>query len=96
VIKNSELVSNFIWRPFNIRGFWQAHEPFASAFWDKHNCRLEVVLALCTAMANQAISTWKTVEGWWHLWQRAYVGPAKLSVVLRFLEEALCAFGKAA
>lgn len=88
-IQKSELISNFIWHPFNIRAYWQAHEPFAPAFFDKHQCHLKLVLAICGALASQAISTWKTFEGWWHLWQRAYTGPARVSLVLDVLKEAL-------
>jgi hypothetical protein len=40
-------------------------------------------------MASIAIASWKSVEGWWRLWQRAYDGPKKHRLLLEDFRKAL-------
>ena len=76
-----ELISNFVWHPFNIRSFWLAHKPFAPSFLAEHGIRLEVLLALIATITGIAIFSWKSAPNWWRLWQRAYDGPMKLDLL---------------
>ncbi len=81
VVPDSELISNFVWHPFNIRSFWLAHKPFAPSFLAEHGIRLEVLLALIATITGIAIFSWKSAPNWWRLWQRAYDGPMKLDLL---------------
>jgi hypothetical protein len=92
---DTELASNFVWEPFNIRSFWKSHEPFAAAFLSRHKVRLDVVLSVVATLAIGAFLSWKDVGKFWQLWQRAYEGPFRSDLILEHLKDKL-SFGLSA
>ena len=86
---------NFIWFPFNLRGFRQVHLPLANAFQDTYGVDLDSVLVVIAALTYRLFYIWCKKETL-HLiqdWQRAYNGPHKKESILEgirdFLPEAI-------
>jgi hypothetical protein len=79
----SEFNFNFIWLPFNIRRFRQAHLPLAKAFHDHHGVSLDGVLLVLTALAFRVFYSWiKLGIGYFFRhWQRAYDGPYEINYI---------------
>ena len=77
----SEFKSNFIWVPFNIRRFRQAHLPLAQAFHEHHGVSLDSVLLVLTALACRAFYSWikLSISYFFRHWQRAYDGPYEIN-----------------
>jgi hypothetical protein len=73
---NSDFVPNFVWLPFNLRGYARAHLPFAKDFELLHKVPLASVLAVIGAVALETLSYWYDApERIIQYWQRAYAGP---------------------
>jgi len=71
-----EFRSNFLWAPFNIRGYYEAHRPFSAAFESQHSLRLEWVLAVFAGLYLRVFNRWlEDPKRIIHYWQRAYEGP---------------------
>jgi len=72
-----EWIPNFVWMPFNLRGFRQTHIFYADNFRIKHGVPLDAVLAVVAALANRVFLLFNQIEGGWILryYQRAYEGP---------------------
>jgi hypothetical protein len=67
---------NFVWIPFNLRSFREAHLPLAQAFEKKNRVSLDIVLLTVGALATWAFEKW--INDYYYfskLFQRAYVGP---------------------
>ena len=76
--------TNFVWVNFNLRGYLQSHEPFASAFEEKHGVSLETVIAVVASLWCRAAFWIKEVPDQLLVkyWQRAYEGPYKEEYIL--------------
>ena len=74
---SEEWVPNFVWIPFNLRGFRQMHILYADEFRTKYGVSLDAVLAVIAVLANRAFLLLNQMEGAWLLryYQRAYEGP---------------------
>jgi len=72
-----ETIFNFMWIPFNLRGFRQTHIFYADKFRMKYGTSLDSVLAVIAALANRAFRLFNNTEGAWLLryYHRAYEGP---------------------
>ncbi|MDD1742418.1 MAG: hypothetical protein LUQ47_03700 [Methanotrichaceae archaeon] len=79
----SEFKFNFIWLPFNIRRFRQAHLPLANAFHDHHGVSLDGVLLVLTALAIRVFYSWTNlgIDYFLRHWQRAYDGPNEIRFI---------------
>ncbi|MDD5008967.1 MAG: hypothetical protein PHU49_06210 [Syntrophorhabdaceae bacterium] len=70
---------NFIWIPFNLRSYRQAHLPFAQAFEKKNRVSLDIVLLTVAALSAWAFEKWANEYRYFlKLWQRAYMGPDRI------------------
>lgn len=71
------VVFNFIWLPFNLRQFREAHTPFAGAFNRKYGIELDAVLLVIAALCQHVFLDWTETGGFatQRYWQRAYEGP---------------------
>lgn len=79
----TEFKPNFVWLPYNLRGYYAAHEPFAEAFQKKHGLPLDWIIAVIGALCSKVLYVWgKKRERLVYYWQRAYSGPAKKELVL--------------
>jgi len=88
-------VTNFIWVPFSVRAFREAHLPFADAFADLHSVRLDAVLLVLCALLQRVFYAWKE-DGLIQVvrsWQRAYDGPYTREYILGEIEAFLPASG---
>jgi hypothetical protein len=75
--------TNFLWAPFNIRAYYEAHKPFSTAFECLHGLPLEWVLAVVAGLYLRLFYLWledhlRIV----HFWQRAYEGPHTLDYLV--------------
>jgi len=68
---------NFLWVPFDLRGFRDVHIPLAPAFKDKFGVSLDAVLAVISSLCARALILWttRTPDAFLRHWQRAYEGP---------------------
>jgi hypothetical protein len=90
---------NFLWVPFNLRGFRNVHTPLAQAFKEKYGVSLDAVLAVIASLCTRALILWtkRGPESFLRHWQRAYEGP-NLKTLIRqeiqyFLPAGLCILG---
>ena len=82
--------SNFIWFPFNLSGFFHAHQPFATAFREAYGFEMNSLGAVLAALGANAISNWRTQPEYiWKNWQRAYEGPALPSPLISEIKKFL-------
>ena len=86
-----DLVFNFVWFPFDIRGFRKTHQPLAGAFEKKYGVSLDSVLCVVAALGLRVLFTWRELRGVWFSrhWQRAYEGPLKKEDVMEGLQDFL-------
>lgn len=79
---------NFVWMPFNIRGFREVHLPLSEAFLEYHAVTLDTVLAVVAAMAVRVFHLWRRSKGsaLFRYWQRAYEGPDHKSNIAAVLK----------
>jgi len=75
---------NFIWLPFNLREYRDAHVGFAEAFTHKHGVDLDVLVTILVALCQRVWFAWRhagtrlqRAESLLRHWQRAYEGPHK-------------------
>jgi hypothetical protein len=68
---------NFLWIPFDLRRFRDAHLPLGEAFREKHCVSLDAVLAVIASLCVRTVALWteKGPEAFLRHWQRAYEGP---------------------
>ena len=76
------MTPNFIWFPFNLREYRDAHAPFREAFEREHGVDLDVLLMMVIALCQRVWVIWRHGDTPWHraealvaYWQRAYDGP---------------------
>lgn len=82
-VSGAEFVPNFLWWPFNIRGYFRAHEPFWKGFEEKHKISLSWVLSVMAALASRVLQIWLAEPSrTMHYWQRAYSGPDKIDFMI--------------
>ena len=74
--------SNFIWFPFNLREYRDAHAAFSEAFTHKHRVDLDLLVMILTALCQRVWFAWRhtetrllRAEAVLRRWQRAYDGP---------------------
>jgi hypothetical protein len=88
--EQGEAHSNFIWLPFNLLSFYNAHEPFAAAFEQRHGLRLKSAIAVVAALSVRSLYLWSTQQGALiRQWLRAYDGPNRRSERIEAIREAL-------
>jgi hypothetical protein len=73
---NPDACSNFIFDCFNIRSYFEAHQPFSEPFRETHRVSLRDVILVIVALALGILRRWSIdkYEVFRH-WQRAYDGP---------------------
>jgi hypothetical protein len=86
--------TNFLWTPFSLRSYYDAHEPFAAAFKAAKQIDLLDLLAVLSALLVRIAPLWVDhPDAVVRYWQRAYEGPSQREYVLdeitRFLPTAL-------
>jgi hypothetical protein len=74
---------NFLWVPFNLRGFRDIHMPLALSFKDKYGVSLDAVLAVISSLCARSLILWtrKGPDAFLRHWQRAYEGPTLKSLI---------------
>src|SRR5690242_15135313 len=78
---------NFLWLPFNLRGYYFAHLPFAKDFESKHKIPLSWVLAGIAGFYSRVFYIWREDSfKVLRFWQRAYEGPYTREFVHREIE----------
>jgi hypothetical protein len=86
----TDVVTNFIWVPFDLLRFYKAHLPLGEAFYGAYGVSLGSVLAVVAALGSVALSDWgRRREMVWRYWQRAYVGPDNRALLLSTIRESL-------
>jgi hypothetical protein len=78
---------NFIWWPFDLLSYYEAHRPLSDPFRDKHKVSLESVLAVIATLSGRNVGQWAEPSAFWHSWQRAYEGPVVLAEYEQELRE---------
>jgi len=96
-----DAATNFLWAPFNLRGYYEAHEPLAAAFRESKGIALLDVFAVLGALLLRVIPLWAShPQAVYRFWQRAYEGPLKredvVSEIRAVLPAALEHLGSAA
>ena len=82
--------SNFIWLPFDLLSFYNAHEPFAGAFEQCHGFKLKSAIAVVAALSVRSLWLWSIQPGALiRHWLRAYDGPDRHSQQIEAIREAL-------
>lgn len=71
----SDFVSNFIWRPINLRNYYNANKYYSDAFYKKYNISFDSVLAVVGALLIRVFYNWhEEKQSILRCWQRAYEG----------------------
>ena len=72
-----DMFTNFVWLPFDIRSYKEAHAEFAGPFLDKYGLSLDAVLLVIAALCYRVFLLWIRTRGESIIryWQRAYEGP---------------------
>jgi hypothetical protein len=83
-----EMVSNFIWIPFSLGEYLDAHKPFAEAFEKARGVPLSWVIGTLAALAYRVLYTWREMkfQGIIRYFQRAYEGPFERTYVISEIE----------
>jgi hypothetical protein len=73
---NPEECSNFIFDSFNIKSYFEAHQPFSEPFRETHGVSLRDVILVLVALALGILRRW-SIDKYevFRYWQRAYDGP---------------------
>ena len=76
---------NFIWGNIDLRGYREAHVPFAEAFERRHGVPLDAVLSVFGVLCLRVVAAWGGLEGLAivRYWQRAYEGPHRREDLLK-------------
>jgi len=79
-----DFIPNFVWIPFNLRGFREAHLPFTQAFYDNYKVSLDSVLLIVGALAERVFYAWHSygLDVYLRYHQRAYEGPCGYDFIL--------------
>jgi len=80
----SEFTFNFVWFPFNLRDYRNAHLPFAIPFKEKYEISLDAVLAVIAAILLRVLLIWEKfgISAFTKFHQRAYEGPITYELLL--------------
>lgn len=80
---------NFVYAPFNLNNYLQAHEPFSEAFEKKYGVSLKSIIGLIGTISYYNFRRWFEASGekHFHYLGRAYDGPFKKEVIYKELEE---------
>jgi len=80
----SEFTFNFVWFPFNLRDYRNAHLPFANPFSEKYGISLDAVLAVVAAVLIRVLLVWEKfgISAYTRFHQRAYEGPITYELLL--------------
>ncbi len=82
--------TNFVWAPYNLLGFYIAHEPFEDVFRKTHAVSLVSVVAVIASLLTRVLQLWKSDHGAFvRHWQRGYDGPSRRDLILSTLEATL-------
>jgi hypothetical protein len=81
---------NFVWIPFHLLSFYNAHEPFAAAFQQTHGLELKSAVAVLAAIGTAIFDEW-FLDGAYLIrqWHRAYDGPNRLQDCIGRIREVL-------
>ena len=90
-IFSPEAFPNFIWTPFNLAGYFTAHEPFAESFEKAHGIPLTWIFAIFGALAYRVQIAWQQLgpSAIYNYWMRAYEGPLERAYVIKEIEDFL-------
>ncbi len=81
---------NFLWGPFDLLSFYEAHEPFAAAFQQTHGFGLKSAVAVVAALSVRTFTLWsRDSRVLIRQWFRAYDGPDLLQDWIDVIREAL-------
>lgn len=89
-----DFVPNFVWVPFNLREYRQAHLPFSSAFRERYGSSFDAVIVVVAALCSRVFHSWNETRGMsvFRYWQRAYEGPCRKEFlrneIMTFLSDA--------
>lgn len=79
---NPEECSNFIFEGFNIKSYFEAHQPFAEPFKQTYGVSLRDVILVLVALSLGILSRWSIAKyEVFRSWQRAYDGPVHKSTL---------------
>ncbi|MBN1315798.1 MAG: hypothetical protein JXA42_10030 [Anaerolineales bacterium] len=83
-IGQDQMVPNFVWIPFNLKRYRDAHLPYSDAFKTKYSVDLDAVLIVIAALCLRVFFIWNHTGGiaLMRYWQRAYEGPLKWEYVV--------------
>jgi hypothetical protein len=85
---NPDESSNFVFDCFNIKSYFEAHEPFSEPFLTTHGVSLRDVILVIVALSLAILGRWSADKNEvFRYWQRAYDGP----LPTRRLEEGILA-----
>ena len=84
----SEVKYNFVWFPFNLRDYRNAHRPFAVPFTEKYGISLDAVLAVVAALLLRVLYIWTEsgIAAFTRFHQRAYEGPITYETLLNEID----------
>jgi hypothetical protein len=81
-----DFVPNFLWLPFALEVFYQAHRLFEDEFQKKHGVGLAEVLAVLATLSFETVGQWSGSGSFLHDWQRAYAGPYQRKEIINDLQ----------
>lgn len=78
------MMFNFVWYPFSIGAYREAHNPLNPAFKHKHGVTLDAVLLIVASLCSRVFYLWSKTKGesLIRFFQRAYEGPYERRYVL--------------
>ncbi len=80
---DEDCVLNFLWYPYNIKDFYNAHKPYANEFLKKNGVSLEsvlvVVISICVFSFDLAMNA--GIDKFIHTWKRGYLYIYKNEVI---------------
>lgn len=87
---SSDLVTNFIWIPINIRNYYKSNLSYSEEFFNKNNVDLESVLAVYLCILIRVSDQWNSSnEMIFRYWKRGYEGPYKNEYIVEQIEDYL-------
>ncbi len=76
----SDWSPNFMWFPFEIKSYYEAHEEFAIGFNQRYGVQLQTVIAVIASLAIIEVSRWHSKKmPMLYAFERAYDGPRSIA-----------------
>jgi len=87
---HSDLVTNFIWMPINMRNYYKSNLSYSKKFFNKNNVDLESVLAVYLCLLIRVCDYWNSSsEIIFKYWKRGYEGPYKNEYIVKQIKKYL-------